>query len=316
MRALGTGTTNHLAATSGIIAKRLVSIAARNTATGQIEPIRFWTGDTTTNFTIDGVGMIFEGIQGAIQSEPIEYSVGMGVRYYQITITAAGDIETMLRDHDLQSAKISVYGVVLNPVAPVGDPYRDIDGVVNSVSIETGKVGDSNKIVLTVATTAIYLVQSLDRKWSDATQQRDAPGVSLASDTTYTTSQTVSLGPNSTLDLVVVAGQNGTDGFGENGAPGQAGGSTTCVVKDAGGATIHTYTAVGASPIIVTGLADANNGSVVLTIGVGGAGGMGTPPGVDGADGYVGIAVATSAPIPDRFFQYTATAGEVTSKWA
>ena len=259
--------------------------------------------------------MIFEGTQGAIQSEPIEYSVGMGARRYQITITAAqGDIEALLRDRDLQSAKMSVYGVVLNPVDPVGDPYRDIDGVIDGVSIETGKVGDSNKIILTVATTAIYLVQGLDRKWSDATQQRDAAGISIAAYTRYGASQTVLLGSHPTLSLRVKGGGSGGGGTGENGTNGQAGGSTTCVVKDAGGSTIHTYTAFGVSPIVVTGLTDANNGSVVLTIGAGGSGG--SPGGSNGSGGYVEVMAALSAPVPDRFFQYTATAGEITSKWA
>jgi hypothetical protein len=323
MRDLGAGTTSHLATTSGIIAKRLVSIAAKNTATNQIENIRFWTGDTNTNFTIGGVGMIFEGAQGIIRSEPIEYSIGMNARRYRITISGiTSDIETLLRDRDLQSAPMAVYGVVLNPVDPVDNPFRDIKGVVEGATFETGKLGASNKIIITVVTSAMYLAQGLDIKWSDATQRRDAPGVTLASNVTYTTSQTVLLGPNSTLDLTLNAGQPGTtgsDGIGENGvvaSGGGMGGPTSVVVKDSGGTVIYSYSVPGGgNTLFATGLTGANNGSVVMTVGAGGSAGTGIGA-TAGAGGSVQVATASATPVPDGFFRYADVAGEIKSQWA
>jgi len=173
MRQIGQLTLNHLAQNGGIEARILVWIAARDTVTGATVEKAYWTGDEARAVTIGNRTPTFEAVGDALQLEPPEYTGGIDARRHQLHLAGLpGDIETVLRGLDVRLAPIEVWRLLLAPEQQVDAPHRLLKGWIDDVDIATGAEGQSGSITMTVASSAMALTRTLERRWSDATQQR------------------------------------------------------------------------------------------------------------------------------------------------
>lgn len=156
----------------------LLWVIARNRTTSAAEPIGFWTGDDHRNFVIGGETRTYFGAGDVIDTPPVVADIGMSVRHYRITLTAATDeVRTLLRDYDPRRAMAEVHVCPMNidTGAPLGTPKRMIKGRVNKLPEDIGAKGKPSRLEMTITSNALTLTKALPLLRSSEELQRRNP---------------------------------------------------------------------------------------------------------------------------------------------
>lgn len=169
---------DQLAERRGTNSHVLLWVIARNRTTGADEPIGFWTGDDHRDFVIGGQTRTYFGAGDVIDTAPVVAGIGMSVRHYRITLTAATDeVRTLLRDYDPRRgpAEVHVCPMDIDTGAPLGTPKRMIKGKVNKLAEDIGAKGKSNRLEMTITSNAQALTRALPLLRSNEELQRRNP---------------------------------------------------------------------------------------------------------------------------------------------
>jgi hypothetical protein len=155
----------------------LLWIVARDRTTGADQPIGFWTGDDHRTFQIGGETRTYYGAGDVIDVAPVVAGLGLKVRHFRVTLTAATDeVRTLLRDYDPRRAPVEVHvaPMDIDTGAPLGAPKRMIKGMVNKLPEEIGAKGARNKLEMTITSNALALTRALPLLRSNEELQRRA----------------------------------------------------------------------------------------------------------------------------------------------
>jgi hypothetical protein len=176
MRSYDSAEIAHLQARTGIRARLLVWISAKNLTTGLVEAAGFWNGDDDEVFTIGGVARTYHGAGGLLGMDDLQAEVGVMVRTIDVWLaTAAPDVINAVRGYDLRLAAVEIHRVLTDPLnhRPIAAPHRIWKGQVDGAPLVTPPLGeDSGRVTLTVASAAIALTRTLSGKYSDASMSR------------------------------------------------------------------------------------------------------------------------------------------------
>jgi len=178
MRAYDGSTSAFLTSQTGMVARALVWVSARNRSTGATETMGLWTGDDHQDFTIGGVVRSYFGAGSVLALEPITMATGLDVRMQRLTLApVAPEVETLIRGYDVRLAPVEIHRALFDPVtqALIAEPLRTFLGWIDSVSIPTPVVGGQASIEVTLASLGRSLTRSLALKQSDGTLRLRAP---------------------------------------------------------------------------------------------------------------------------------------------
>ncbi|NOX39756.1 MAG: hypothetical protein GXP05_04380 [Alphaproteobacteria bacterium] len=159
---------------SGVIARQMIWITAKNRTTGAPETIGFWNGADHEVVTIGGVARTYYGAGTMLNVPRIITEIGVKVRTHRITFSSiAPEVQIALRQYDARFAPIEVHRVLLDldTRALVSEPHRVLKGQINKHPIPTKKPGDSATLTLEIVTSARALTRTLALKKSDESQQ-------------------------------------------------------------------------------------------------------------------------------------------------
>jgi hypothetical protein len=162
----------HVQARSGVRARLLVWIVAKNRATGLPEPVGFWNGDDDQSMTVSAASRTYHGAGGLIGMDDLVIEGGLKVRRIGIWLsTAAQEVIDAVNGYDTRLAPAEVHRVLTVPQnhLPIADPHRGWKGWVDGAPRVTPAKGlASGRITLTVASAAMALTRPLTAKYSDA----------------------------------------------------------------------------------------------------------------------------------------------------
>ena len=178
MRAYDGSTSAFLTSQTGMVARALVWVSARNRSTGATETMGLWTGDDHQDFTIGGVVRSYFGAGSVLALEPITMATGLDVRMQRLTLApVAPEVETLIRGYDVRLAPVEIHRALFDPVTQtlIAEPLRTFLGWIDSVSIPTPVVGGQASIEVTLASLGRSLTRSLALKQSDGTLRLRAP---------------------------------------------------------------------------------------------------------------------------------------------
>jgi hypothetical protein len=162
----------HVQARSGIRARLLVWIVAKDRATGLPEPVGFWNGDDDQAFTVSGVSRTYHGAGGLLGMDDLVIEGGLKVRRIGVWLaTAAQEVIDATNGYDVRLAPIEIHRVLTDPLShlPIADPHRIWKGWVDGTPRVTPAKGlASGRITLNVVSAAMALTKGLTAKYSDA----------------------------------------------------------------------------------------------------------------------------------------------------
>lgn len=165
----------HLQSRSGIRARLLVWIEARNRATGALEPAGFWNGEQDAAFVIAGEARSYFGAGGLLGMDDITYEVGLSVRRIGVWFsTSAPEVVDAVTGYDVRLARVEIHRVLTDPLShrPIAAPHRIWKGWADGAPRVTPKKGlNPGRITLTVASAALALTKGSPAKFSDAQWQ-------------------------------------------------------------------------------------------------------------------------------------------------
>lgn len=181
MRTLDTATQAYLTnnAHSGIVARVLIWVTARERGTNTPVSLGLWTGEDDYQFTVDGEARDYYGAGAAISIDPIVRSVGMAVQMQAIRVgilNAAA--EELIRGYEPRLASVEVHRAFMDPTsgALAAGPMLEFQGTLQEVDIQTAAAGGEATCTLRVAGQARALNMPLEFFRSNAARTKVWPG--------------------------------------------------------------------------------------------------------------------------------------------
>lgn len=159
-----------------IVPRWLVWLSARNTATGQVETVGFWTGDDDADFEIDGEERRYHGAGSLISIGDMTYTAGGEVQMQRLTLAIlAPEVEQAIRQYDprLQPAEIHLALFDPDTGALIGTA-RAFRGWIEEAPIRRAAKGDqaTSTCTVTLASSARAGTKTLGLKKSAQSQRR------------------------------------------------------------------------------------------------------------------------------------------------
>lgn len=175
MRTYDSATATHLASATGIMARLLIWIRAKDRGTGAEATLGLWNGDDHQDFTIGGVTRTYFGAGGLLGIEPIVYSTGVQVRMHRVSLSPlAPEVAQVIRGYEPRLAPVEIHRALFDPatLALVAEPHRVFKGWIDDVTITTPQLGGEASCDVTLASAARALTRTLPLKKSDESQKR------------------------------------------------------------------------------------------------------------------------------------------------
>jgi hypothetical protein len=167
MRSYNAGTAALLETASGIDARVLVWITARNRMTQAPETIGIWSGDETVTLVVEGQSRVYFGGGALIDVEPIAYQVGLVVRAQTLTFAPfAPEVEAALRAHEPRLARVEIHRAVFNPetgalAGAIDREARLFTGLIDTVAFQSPEFEGDPGCVVTLSSEAVLLTKPL-----------------------------------------------------------------------------------------------------------------------------------------------------------
>lgn len=162
-------------AATGLVARTLFWVRARDRATNAEEALGLWTGDDHQEFTIGGVERTYYGAGGVVAIDPIVMTSGLTVRSQRAEFSPlAPEVMEMVRTYEPRFAPVEIHRALFDPdtMNLVDEPHRVFRGWIDGIRVDTPAVGGSGRIELSLVSTARALTRTLAAKKSDETQRR------------------------------------------------------------------------------------------------------------------------------------------------
>lgn len=159
---------------TGLVARLLVWVVARNRGTGLPEALGLWTGLEARAFTIGGAARTYQGAGGLMNVPPIQMAGGLAVRMHRLALSPISqEVIDLVRTYDARFAPVEVHRALFDPVtgALVDEPHRLLKGFVDEVEETTPEAGGEAGLEVVVASSARLLTRRLALKRSDETQR-------------------------------------------------------------------------------------------------------------------------------------------------
>lgn len=178
MRTLPAAVTAARSQRAGIISHHLIWVLARDRATGNANPIGFWTGGYHREFVIGGQSRLYYGAGEVLGLEDIVQEIGLQVREQRIMLAGiAPAVETAMRGYELRFAPCQIHRAEFSSVTaePLAAPEMVLDGEIGSAQITTAAEGEEGVASLVALSNAAFLTLPLTAKRSDESLRARAP---------------------------------------------------------------------------------------------------------------------------------------------
>lgn len=175
MRILDASSAGYLSARSGIAARHMVHVVARNRETGAQEALGLWQGDDHLTIAINGVNRTYYGAGALVGVEPIRAGIGLEVRMLQVVLAPmTPEVALLLRGYDARLAPAEVHRALLSLETGqlIAEPIRVFRGWVDEVKLRKGEVGGNGQATVSLASAARGLTRALTLTRSDVEMRR------------------------------------------------------------------------------------------------------------------------------------------------
>ena len=175
MRNFDAATVAYLTSQTGLMARTLMWISARDRVSGAIATMGLWNGDDHQDFTIGGQTRTYYGAGALLAIEDLTYQTGVAVRMHRVTLSPlTPEVTQAIRGYDVRMAPVEIHRALFRPDshALVAEPHRVFKGYVETLQITTPEVGGEAGCDVTIASSARTLTRTLPAKKSDETQKR------------------------------------------------------------------------------------------------------------------------------------------------
>lgn len=174
MRSYDGATSTYLASRSGIVARYLIWVTAKDRSTGINTSMGLWTGDDHQTFTINGASRTYYAAGSVIGMEALKTGIGLDVRMHQLALSPlTEEVAQLIRGYDTRLAPVEIHRVIFNldTGVLVGTPFQVFKGWINKIALNTGSVGGSGQANITIASASRALTRPLNLFRSDAAQR-------------------------------------------------------------------------------------------------------------------------------------------------
>ncbi len=178
MIALTEGQVAELEARSGVVARVLLWITARDRTTGDPATLGLWSGTGSRAFTINGEARTYHGPALGVLP-PISGGIGLAVREYRVPVPhLTPEVQSLLADYDTRLAAVEIHSVLFNRAsrALLGPPQQRFVGWIDKFPLTTGAAGGQGGGELVLVSAARGLTRSPALFRADADQQARATG--------------------------------------------------------------------------------------------------------------------------------------------
>ena len=174
MRDFGSATLTALQTRTGLVARTLIWVSARNRSTNAVETMGLWTGADHENITIGGVSRLYYGAGNVVDLPQVTMQTGLAVRMHRLGLSPlTPEVMQLIRGYDTRFAPVEIHRALftIDTRVLVEEPHRVLTGFIDEVDLGTPAAGGTSSCVLGIATSARVLTQSLPLKKSDETQK-------------------------------------------------------------------------------------------------------------------------------------------------
>ena len=174
MRDFGSATLTALQTRTGLVARTLIWVSARNRSTNAVETMGLWTGGDHENITIGGVSRLYYGAGSVVDLPQVTMQTGLAVRMHRLGLSPlTPEVMQLIRGYDTRFAPVEIHRALftIDTRVLVEEPHRVLTGFIDEVDLGTPAAGGTSSCVLGIATSARVLTQSLPLKKSDETQK-------------------------------------------------------------------------------------------------------------------------------------------------
>ena len=160
---------------SGIIARQLVWVTAKDRDTGLPEKVGFWSGDQKQTFSIGGVDRVYHAAGTLIGMDQISAKVGLQVQMHTVNLSPLSpEVTAAIRLFDARLAPVEIHQALFDPETRnlVSEPVRKFRGWIDEIDILEPEEGGEASCTVSIASTTRILTRGLSLKKSDESQRR------------------------------------------------------------------------------------------------------------------------------------------------
>lgn len=175
MRTFNATEISYLQGREGYVARGLLWLQPRDTATGLRVGMGFWTGEEDHTFTIAGAARLYTGGGLLASIDPIVMQAGLVVRMQRVVLRPLfAEVAQLLRGYDPWRAPAEIHRAFYNLTtgALVAEPRRVWKGVMDQAPIQTPAIGGESLVQVTLSSAAESLTRNLTLTRSDAVQSQ------------------------------------------------------------------------------------------------------------------------------------------------
>ena len=161
-------------ATGKLHVRTILTVEARNKATGALEELNLWSGLGRRDFTTEGVTRTHAGSGRILSVKPPKGGVGLRVQRHTVALSSIpSDVADLIATYDARLAPVRVYEVHFDPIKGVviGDPYRIIKGRIDLMPVPTATGDGTANLRVKIASASRVLTQTVPMFQSDAMQR-------------------------------------------------------------------------------------------------------------------------------------------------
>lgn len=175
MRAFNATEISYLQGREGYVARGLLWLQPRDTATGLRVGLGFWTGEEDATFTIDAASRLYTGGGMLASIDPIVMQSGLIVRMQRVVLRPLfAEVAQLLRGYDPWRAPAEIHRAFYNLTtgALLAEPRRVWKGVIDQAPVQTPAIGGESVVQVSLSSAAESLTRSLTLTRSDAVQSQ------------------------------------------------------------------------------------------------------------------------------------------------
>ena len=174
MRTISPALSAYLAGSTGIEARVLFWITAKDRGTGAPVTFGFWNGDDDEVFTINSVARTYHGAGDLALPEPMTFSAGLSISTYELALSPlSADVQSALRTYDPRLAPVEIHRAFFDTTSKVllEEPTRVFKGQVDEVPIGTPEINGEATAKISMSSSAVFLTRKLTQTKSESMQR-------------------------------------------------------------------------------------------------------------------------------------------------
>ena len=174
MRTVSGTLSTYLAAETGVKARLLLWLTAKNRSTGAAVSFGFWNGDDDATITISGTPRLYYGAGDLDLPDPLTYSTGLNINTYELDLSILSlNVQAALRTNNPRLAPVEIHRAFFNTASDVliEEPTQVFKGQVDEAPIGTPEVGGETSCKITMSSSAVFLTRRLTQTKSESMQR-------------------------------------------------------------------------------------------------------------------------------------------------